>query len=99
MKTKNIGGGFFNSSCPEILTPIQFKHGALKVEPDYFNDTHHLYFNDTSFASHPNGYSCHALAIRLVSGDKGKIKEQADYVVRCGGEINYKFLEDLIKRD
>lgn len=97
MKTRNIGGGIFNSNCAEILKPINFKNGALKVEPDYFNDTHHLYFDDKSFASHPNGFSCHSLATRLVLGDKDKIKEQADYIVRCGGEVDYTFLEGLMK--
>lgn len=94
---KNIGGSFFSSSSPEILRPIKFKNGILKVEPDYFNDTHYLYFNNKSLASHPNGYSCYAFATRLISGDKNKIKEQADYIVRCGGEVDYTFLEELIQ--
>jgi len=98
MKTKNIGGGIFNSSCAEILKPIKFGDGVLKVEPDYLADTHRLCFNNESFASHPNGYSCHSLAARLVSGDKDKIKEQADYIVRCGGQIEYKILGNLIDK-
>jgi hypothetical protein len=97
MKTQNIGGGIFNSNCAEILQPIKFKNGTLKVGADCINDTHYLYFNDAPFASHPNGYSCHSLASRLVLGDENKIKEQADYIVRCGGDINYIFLENLIK--
>jgi hypothetical protein len=84
------------SSNPLIFKSIKFKDGELKVIPDYSFDTHFLCYNNKRLAFHPNGYSCHSLAERLVLGDENKIKEQADYIVRCGGGVDYVLLESLI---
>ena len=49
-------------------------------------DTHGLFAeNGDLIASHPNGFSCHALAIRI--RDNSEALAQADYIVRCGGLI------------
>lgn len=50
---------------------------------------------ETVLASHPNGYSCRSLAERIVSGDKARINNQADYIVRCAGTVNFTALEAL----
>ena len=98
---KNIGGSIFPSSCPEILREIAFKTGAkdgtLQVVADEQRDTHDLVFSGKIFgdhetftvASHPNGYSCHELAKRMVSGQRSKACEQAVYIVACGGSLTH----------
>ena len=86
---KNIGGSIFASSAPHILKPMPFKHGRLQVYPWPEMDTHYLAFvtgcESVTLASHPNGFSCHALAERMIAGDVDRVREQAEYIVRCGG--------------
>lgn len=50
-------------------------------------DTHGLFAVSTGdlLAKHPNGFSCHCLAERLMSGNRPA--EQADYIVACGGLV------------
>jgi hypothetical protein len=61
-------------------------------------DTHGLFLFDSIFfnegnqvlAIHPNGYSCHSLAERILSawssaGSVSIVMEQFDYILRCGG--------------
>lgn len=90
---KNIGNSILPSSCPRILQPAKFNGGILQVKPDEAKDTHSLYFtkagSETVLASHPNGYSCHCLAERIVSGDADRIANQAHYIVECGGESDW----------
>lgn len=87
--TRNIGGSHFPSSAPHILLPIMFIGGFLQVRPMPEADTHALFFvseqGEKVVASHPNGFSCHALAERMVSGDAARVREQAEYIVACGG--------------
>jgi len=86
---KNIGGSLLPSSSPHILKPIPFKHGRLQVYPWPEMDTHYLAFvterESITLASHPNGFSCYALAERTISGNVQRVREQAEYIVRCGG--------------
>lgn len=86
---KNIGNSILPSNCPAILTPMQVGRRTLKVIPDEVNDTHCLICaiggNQTILASHPNGYSCHSLAKRIIEGDDEQIDRQAIYIRRCGG--------------
>jgi len=98
---KNIGGAIFSSSSPEILNPISFQDGVLQVVADEQADTHHLCYicgdSSTVLASHPNGFSCHALAKRLVNysanpPDKSarlSYLEQAEYIILCGGSVDF----------
>ena len=92
MKTelsRNIGGSLLPSSDPRILTPIKYADGVLVVIPLPTEDTHALVFRrgdaETTLASHPNGYSCHSLAERIISGNHQSVSEQAAYIVACGG--------------
>jgi hypothetical protein len=89
MKT-NIGGSILPSSSPHILTPIPFKGGELQVCANVERDTHELIFSNgmerTVLAEHPNGYSCHALAKRMVNETLERAMDQAEYIVQCGGK-------------
>jgi hypothetical protein len=86
--TRNIGGSLLASNCPEILKPIKLGDKTLIVRPVESEDTHHLVLvmgGETILAKHPNGYSCHVLATRMVEGDWERIEAQANYIVDCGG--------------
>jgi hypothetical protein len=94
---KNIGGSILPSGSPEILTVIKFDGswlwpGNLQVVRDEAQDTHHLMLidgdNKTLLASHPNGYSCHSLAVRMAKLDRAKSHEQAIYIIACGGSVS-----------
>lgn len=73
------------NSAPHILQPM----GKLVVRllPDM--DDHGLFYmsehGDMLLAIHNNGYSCHELAKRMVSGDRGRALEQANFILACGG--------------
>lgn len=83
---------------------MPFKGGMLQVEAFQAADTHRLLFiregQRESLARHPNGYSCHALAKRLLSGDADSVRAQADYIIRCGGasrpDLVRSFLEEIV---
>ena len=96
---RNIGGSILPSSCPAILVPMAHKGGQLVVIPDEEADTHHLKYvkdGDTKvLASHPNGYSCRSLGERIVLGNKIRVKEQAEYIVRCGGSMDWGEIENV----
>jgi hypothetical protein len=90
MKTpRNIGGSILPSSSPQVLSPLPFREGALVVRPLVEADTHGLFYDRGEFSSllctHSNGYSCRALAERLTNGNADRVREQAEYVLRCGG--------------
>jgi hypothetical protein len=95
---RNIGSSVFASSSPQILRPVSFRDGELVVVPDDAADTHHLDFRKGAttkrLASHPNGWSCHNLGQRIISG--GKVTEQAEYIVRCGGTADFDAINSLI---
>lgn len=89
MNKRNIGGSILPSSNPQILEPIPFLGGSLQVRALPEADTHALYFTDgeaeRELCRHPNGYSCHELAKRIFGGDSERIRDQARYIVACGG--------------
>lgn len=97
MKPRNIGGSLLPSSSPQILKPMPFSGGVLQVFPDVEGDTHHLKFNGQTIASHPNGYSCHCLAERMIAGDARRIQDQAGYIVDCGGSCDFEAIERIAK--
>ena len=78
---RNIGGSLLPSSDSRILQPI----GKLQVKALPELDTHALFYGKSIVAIHPNGYSCRALAERMVEGDKKGSLEQAEYILACGG--------------
>lgn len=84
---RNIGGSILPSSNPQILEPVETRHGALQVRVIASEDTHGLFrvSDGALLAKHPNGYSCHTLAKRLRDG--GDAADQADYIVACGGMV------------
>lgn len=84
---RHVGGSLLASNEPRILEPIPYKDGTLQVRVLVDDDTHGLYLGDELLAMHPNGYSCHVLAERMVKGDNISIHAQADYIVACGGVV------------
>ncbi len=99
MSIKTIGNSIFPSSNYLILRPIMVGKAVFQVVPDEPMDTHHLIFtrdgvNSVIIASHPNGFSCHCLAERIITGDTQRIKEQVDYIIACGGIS--KSLDDIL---
>jgi hypothetical protein len=93
---KNIGGSILPSSSPEILTVIKFDGswlwpGNLQVVRDEAQDTHHLMLidgdNKTLLASHPNGYSCHSLAVRMAKRSRVESADQALHIIACAGSV------------
>lgn len=91
MSTRNIGGSILPSSDSQILQPMRFGARVLQVHPIMEADTHGLFLETphgpSLLATHPNGYSCHALAKRMVEGDAQRVKEQAEYILACGGTV------------
>jgi hypothetical protein len=100
-KRKNIGGSILSSSSPHILQPMPFKSGILQVRPIEKEDTHTLVFVSGSevitLASHPNGFSCHALAERMIRGEEQRTREQAEYIIRCGGTAHLERIYEVSK--
>ncbi len=96
---KNIGNSILPSSSPKVLTALPYKGGILVVVPDYELDTHHLEYRGVGvvkkLASHPNGHSCYALAERMVNKDVVKVKEQGEYIIRCGGSADLVGIESI----
>ena len=85
MKTTNIGGSILPSSSPQVLSPIATPKGTLQVREMLHLDTHGLFIDSRLVAMHPNGYSCWALAERIASGDAARVRQQAQYLLDCGG--------------
>jgi hypothetical protein len=89
--TSRIGGSLLPSSEPRILLTKTGEHGTLQVRPLPELDTYGLFFNETSLlAMHPNGYSCHGLAERILAAWNGErsvdyAMAQFDYILDCGG--------------
>lgn len=96
----NIGNSVLASSSPRILQPMEFKRGILKIIPDREADTHRLEFSMGNLkgilASHPNGYSCHSLAERIISNDSESALKQAHYIVACGGTANFDAIKSVL---
>lgn len=87
--TKNTGGSILPSSDPQILTPLPFRRGSLVVVPLEHVDTYALVYKDEAglsvLATHPNGYSCRELALRMASGNAERATKQGAYILACGG--------------
>jgi hypothetical protein len=83
-----VSGSLLPSNEPRILCPIETPFGVLQVRVIAERDEHGLFLGETLIASHGNGYSCHALLERMVKGDVVKVREQARYIVGCGGTAN-----------
>src|SRR4051812_15849598 len=99
-RLRNIGGSIFPSFSTSILQPMPFKSGTLQVRPMEKEDTHTLVFVEATevrtLASHPNGFSCYALAERMIRGEEQRIREQAEYIIRCGGTADLSRIVEVI---
>ncbi len=90
---RNIGNSLLPSSNAQVLSPIAFSGGTLRVVPDENYNTHFLVFESDGYrkllAQHPNGFSCRALADRMVAGRRYRGSARADRLhreVRWHGE-------------
>lgn len=90
---RHIGGSILPSSDPFILSPMVLPFGTLQVRPIVELDTHGLFHahdrGETLLATHPNGYSCRALAERMAAGDEKRVRDQAEYIQACGGTTRH----------
>lgn len=99
-RSRNIGGSILPSSEPRILQVHAGEFGAFQVRAMPELDTHGLFLldpnlqffqgNEQLLAMHPNGYSCHSLAERILAAWRKErtvayVLEQFDYILRCGG--------------
>ncbi len=90
--SRNIGGSILPSSEPRILQLQTGAHGTFQVRLLPELDTHGLFFGESLLlAQHANGYSCNALAERILSAWRGErdvayAMEQFDYILACGGK-------------
>lgn len=66
--------------------------GDLRVVRDEAADTHRLMRGNRIVASHPNGFSCHTLGKHLHEGNPIKAEKQANYIVACGGTVDFTLL-------
>jgi hypothetical protein len=102
-KTRNIGGSILPSSNPQILQPLKFSGGELQVRANLDRDTHELWFTageqSRKIASHPNGYSCHALAKRIAGETRVRAVDQAQYIIDCGGTADFEAIQLLTMAD
>lgn len=80
--SRTIGGSLLPSSDARILKPL----GKLSVRPIPALDTHGLFYDgECLLAMHPNGYSCHELAVRMAKGDARGVRDQVAFLLACGG--------------
>lgn len=86
---RHIGGSLLPSNEPRILKPVETPFGILQVRPIPDLDTHALFHKhergESLLACHPNGYSCHVLLERMARGDAAAVRQQAQYILDCGG--------------
>lgn len=98
--SRRTGGSILPSSSPLILQPMPYKYGTLQVKAVPEHDTHILTITtpqgEQTLANHPNGYSCHALAKRMVSDTRERAIDQAQYIIDCGGSADLEALSKLI---
>jgi hypothetical protein len=88
-----IGGSLLPSSEPRLMVPIESSFGKLQVHADIDADTHRLTLDGKEIAAHPNGYSVHNLAERIVKGDMERVRQQAEYIVACGGTADITIIK------
>lgn len=104
----SYGDPILPASEPRILTVMEGAHGRLQVRPIAELEEHGLFYDPgtptasghprgwTCLAQHANGYSCHALATRILAAwaaPEGIARAAAEehavdqhtYILRCGG--------------
>jgi hypothetical protein len=87
--TRHFGGSLLPSGDPRILTVQDCAFGKLQVRVLSELDAYGLFLKvdgrETMLAQHPNGYSCRELADRMIKGNEKQVREQAQYILDCGG--------------
>lgn len=88
-RTGHVGGSLLPSNSHEILQPMTAPFGTLQVRVIAELDTHGLFWlhngHEAVLAIHPNGFSCHELAKRMVARDYRRATQQLEYIMDCGG--------------
>jgi hypothetical protein len=86
---RNVSGSLLPSNSPEILKPVETPFGVLQVRVLEQLDAHGLFLKhergETILAEHGNGFSCFELGERMVKGDEKRVRDQAKYILDCGG--------------
>lgn len=114
----HMGGSILPSSGPTTYEDKVGKFGTFQTRPIVDLDTHGLFYARNAgdyagkfilLATHPNGYTCDALAKRIINawGDsEGKSAEEKDaldqvqYILDCGGLARHMgTFEQVIKGD
>jgi hypothetical protein len=92
-KTRHIGGSLLPSSSPRVLAATEHPFGILQVRALPDADTHALFLRtatgETMLATHPNGYSCRALAGCMAVGNVESTRDQVNYILACGGTARH----------
>lgn len=91
--TRHIGGSLLPSNEPRILQPVETSFGTLQVRTIAGLDTHGLFHRyaagESLLATHPNGYSCHALLERMAAKNVSAVRDQVQYILNCGGTARH----------
>lgn len=87
---RHVSGSLLPSNSPEILKPIETPFGVLQVRVLEPLDSHGLFLTwqpgrETILAEHGNGHSCFELGKRMIEGNEDRIRQQAQYILDCGG--------------
>lgn len=90
---RNIGGSLLPSNETRILQPVKTSFGTLQVRVIAELDAHGLFHKhangESLLATHPNGYSCHALLKRMAAREIDRAVEQVKYILDCGGTARH----------
>jgi hypothetical protein len=86
---RHIGGSLLPSNEVRILRPVETSFGTLQVRVIAELDTHGLFCGESLLASHPNGYSCHALLEYMVAGNTDRARDQVKHILDCGGTARH----------
>lgn len=101
--TRHIGGSLLPSNEARILQPVTTSFGTLQVRVIAELDTHGLFHKhaagESLLATHPNGYSCHELLIRMAAKNVDRVTQQVQYILDCGGTArNVDHIVSLVVR-
>lgn len=86
---RHVSGSLLPSNEPRILQPVQTRFGIMQVRVISELDTHGLFHGESLLATHGNGYSCRNLLDRMIAGDAGRVREQVEYILACGGTARH----------
>lgn len=107
----NIGNSILPSASTETYHEKSGIHGTFQTRVIPSLDCHGVFYarahgeyagHYVLIATHANGYSCDALAKRMlaawISGDVVPVTEQAKYILDCGGmTVSLARIEDIAR--